>query len=55
MATKNIRFDLRFSIDELQDELDEEYLLAGKILLSYDPNICKLEALLSEINQIYCS
>ena len=53
MATKNISFDVRLSIYKLQDELDENYLLAWEILSSHDPNISKLDALLSEINQIY--
>ena len=44
MATKNITIDVRVSIDELQDELNENYLLAWKILSSHDPNICKLDA-----------
>ena len=37
----------------MQDELDENYLLAWEILSSHDPNISKLDALLSEINLIY--
>ena len=37
----------------MQDELDESYLLAWEILSSHDPNISKLVALLSEINEIY--
>ena len=53
MATKNISFDVRLSIYKLQDEFDENYLLAWEILSSHDPNISKLDALLSEINQIY--
>ena len=53
MASKNISFDVRVAIDELQDELDENYLLAWEILSSHDPDISKLDALLSEINQIY--
>ena len=53
MATKNISFDVRVPINKLQDELDENYLLAWEISSSHDPNISKLDALLSEINQIY--
>ena len=53
MVTKTISFDVRVSIDKLQGELDENYLLAWEILSSHDPNISKLDALLSEINQIY--
>ena len=45
MATKNKSFDVRVSIDKLQDELDENYLLAWEFLSSHDPNISKLDAL----------
>ena len=52
MASQNISFNLGASIDELQDELDENYLLARKISSLHDP-IDKLDALLSEINKMY--
>ena len=37
----------------MQDELYENYLLAWEILSTHVPNISKLDALLSESNQIY--
>ena len=53
MVIKNVSFDEKVFIDELQDELDENYLLAWEILSLHDPNISKLDALLSEINELY--
>ena len=53
MANKNLSIDLRVAIDELQDELDDNYLQTWKILSSLDTNTRKLNAMLSEMNQIY--